>query len=134
MCAAVQRTRNRELAPAPVISIIDDDACAREGMEALISSLGYRVLTFASAEQFVASGSIEDTTCLITDLQMPGMSGLDLQRNLVEAGHHTPLIFVTAYPDERKRARAINAGAIGFLIKPFDEQSLIACLSLAVAS
>jgi FixJ family two-component response regulator len=122
------------LAPVPVISIIDDDACAREGIKALVLSLGYQALTFASAEQFVESGSIEDTACLITDLQMPGMSGLDLQRNLVDAGHHTPLIFVTAFPDERKRARAIKAGAIGFLSKPFDEQSLIACLSLAVAT
>jgi len=120
------------LSEAPLISIVDDDTWAREGIRNLVLSLGYRALTFASAQQFIDSGCIETTTCLITDLQMPGLSGFDLQQCLQIAGHPTPIIFVTAYPEERHRARALNAGAICFLSKPFDEQSLIDCLTLAV--
>ena len=114
--------------PVPTISIIDDDPWAREGISNLVSSLGYETLTFDSAEKFLQSSCIDATACIITDLQMPGLSGLDLQDRLREQGVHTPMIFVTAYPDERLRARAINAGALGFLTKPFDEGFLVQCL------
>ena len=96
-------------------------------------SLGYKTLTFESAEQFVQSGDIKQTTCLITDLQMPGWSGLELQSHLRREGYRTPIIFVTAFPTEQHRARAFEEGAIGFLNKPFDAQSLVDCLAHAVA-
>jgi FixJ family two-component response regulator len=115
-----------------VISIIDDDAWAREGVKDLVVSLGYRTLTFTSADDFVKSGCIEETSCVITDLQMPGLSGLGLQSYLAKNGHSTPIIFMTAYPDERTRTRALDAGALGFLIKPFDDKSLIHCLNAAI--
>ena len=117
---------------SPTISIIDDDVWAREGIKDLIASLGYRTLTFASAEEFLASGCVETTTCIISDLQMPGMSGLDLQQQIANRQPKPSVILVTAYPDDKSRARALNAGAHGFLIKPFDEKSLMQCLTAAV--
>lgn len=121
------------LANIPVISIVDDDAWARSGLEDLILSLGYKTLTFESAEQFIQSGDIDQTACLITDLQMPGWSGLELQSHLRREGYRIPIIFVTAFPTEQHRARALEDGAIGFLNKPFDAQSLVDCLAHAVA-
>ena len=115
-----------------LISIVDDDPWAREGVRDLIESLGYSASMFASAEEFLESGFITETTCLITDLQMQGLNGLDLQRRLLDQGHHIPTIFITAYPDEARRKHALDAGAIGFLSKPLNEQSLIDCLALAV--
>lgn len=120
------------MAEIPVIAIVDDDAWARSGLEDLILSLGYQARTFSSAEQFVESGCIRETNCLITDLHMPGLNGLELQRLLRNAGHRTPVIVVTAYPNEAHRARALEDGAIGFLTKPFDEQSLVNCLESAI--
>jgi FixJ family two-component response regulator len=115
----------------PIVSIIDDDPWAREGIKDLVVALGYRTLTFASAEAFLASGSVDATTCVITDLQMPGLSGLDLQQKLLEREHGPAMIVVTAYPDEKSRARALAAGAFGYLTKPFDEKNLIQCLASA---
>ena len=120
------------VANIPTVSIVDDDAWSRNGLEDLVLSLGYRALTFESAEQFVQSGDIEQTDCLITDLRMPGWSGLELQSHLRRAGHRIPTIFVTTYPNDAQRARALEEGAIGFLDKPCDEQALIACLVRAV--
>jgi FixJ family two-component response regulator len=115
-----------------MISIIDDDAWAREGIKDLVASLGYRTLTFASADEFLQSGCVEMTTCVITDVQMPGLNGLELQLRLVNREPKLSVILITAYPDEKCRARALDAGAHGFLIKPFDEKSLIHCLTHAV--
>jgi FixJ family two-component response regulator len=117
-----------------LISIIDDDALARNGTKALIESLGYKAVSFNSAEHFLASGAIRETTCLITDLQMPGLSGLELQEALRSQGHRTPVILMTAYPNESHRNRAIDGGAVGFLSKPFDDTSLIECLAAAIKS
>ncbi len=110
------------------VSIVDDDAWAREGIKDLVASLGYRTLTFASAEEFLESGCVETTACVISDLQMPGLSGLDLQERLAGQPHKPAVILVTAYPDEKCRARALDGGACGFLIKPFDEKCLVQCL------
>jgi FixJ family two-component response regulator len=115
-----------------MISIVDDDKSVREAAKMLIRSLGYATATFASAEEFLESGRLCETACLITDVQMPGMSGVDLQSHLTANGHRTPVIFVTAYPEEGVRARALGAGAFGFLGKPFREDSLIACLDRAL--
>jgi FixJ family two-component response regulator len=117
---------------APLISIVDDDALARDGIRELVDSLGYNSATFMSAEHFLEDGMIAETTCLITDLQMPGLSGLDLQQALRSQGYHTPVILITAYPNEKHRTRALGNGAVGFLSKPFDERSLIECLTVAI--
>jgi FixJ family two-component response regulator len=119
---------------APLISIVDDDALARDGIRELVDSLGYNSATFISAEHFLEDGMIAETTCLITDLQMPGLSGLELQQALRSQGYHTPVILITAYPNEKHRTRALGNGAAGFLTKPFDERSLIECLTVAIES
>ena len=90
----------------------------------LIRSLGYVAVAFASAEEFLQSDRVRDTSCLITDVQMPGMSGVDLQDRLIADDRHTPIIFMTAFPTEKLRARALEGGALGFLNKPFDEEQL----------
>lgn len=115
-----------------MISIVDDDAWARDGVRELVESLGYRASVFASAEEFLESDLIAETTCLVTDLQMRGLSGLDLQQRLLDLGHCVPIIFITAYPDEIRCQHALDAGAVGFLSKPLDEQSFIDCLALAI--
>src|SRR4249920_3474320 len=115
-----------------LISIIDDDALARDGIGALVESLGYDVVTFTSAKHFLQSDVIAETTCLITDLQMPGLNGLELQEALRSRGHRTPVIVITAFPNEIHRNRALHGGAVGFLSKPFNEASLIDCLTVAI--
>jgi FixJ family two-component response regulator len=117
-----------------LISIIDDDALARDGTQELVESLGYKAVSFSSAEHFLASGAITETTCLITDVRMPGLSGLELQEALRSQGHRTPVILMTTYPNESRRNRAIAGGAVGFLSKPFDDTSLIECLAAAIKS
>jgi FixJ family two-component response regulator len=117
------------MSEAPLISIVDDDALARDGIGELVESLGYRAVTFSSAEHFLGSGLIAETTCLITDLQMPGVNGLELQEALRAKGYRTPVIVITAFPNETHRKRALDGGAVDFLSKPFDEASLIRCLT-----
>jgi FixJ family two-component response regulator len=129
MCAT---TRAARLIKNVMISIVDDDASIREATKMLVGSLGYASATFASAEEFLQSGRLRDTACLITDVRMPGMSGIDLQGNLAASGYRTPVIFMTAHAEESIRARALQAGAFGFLSKPFSEASLIACLDQAL--
>src|ERR1700735_5682068 len=116
----------------PVISVVDDHASVRVGTENLLNSLGYTVHTFASAEEFLRSAHFSDTSCVITDVQMPAMTGVELQALLLAQGHHVPFIFITAFPDETVRARALRAGAICFLTKPFDRLTLIKCLDTAL--
>ena len=116
---------------APLISIVDDDESQRESTKGLVRSLGYRAATFASAEEFLQSDSVDNTSCLITDVQMPGLSGIDLQQGLIARGVEMPTIFITAFPEEGTRLRALTAGAFGYLGKPFSEESLIKCLDKA---
>ena len=115
-----------------MISIIDDDLLVRESTADLISSLGHDALIFGSGEQFLASGRLKDTACIITDLHMPGLNGLDLQSRLLAEGHRTPIIFITAYPKDVARSRALNGGAVAFLTKPFEEGVLISSLETAL--
>jgi FixJ family two-component response regulator len=115
-----------------MIAIVDDDEALREAMKSLVRSLGYGVCTFGSAEEFLKSEQVSDTSCLVTDLQMPGLSGLDLQDLLIARGHRFPTIFLTAYPDEDVRIRAMNAGAIAFLSKPFNADHLLGYLERAL--
>jgi len=122
------------MSKAPLISIVDDDALARDGIRELVESLGYKTATFELAEHFLRSGVIAETTCLITDMQMPGLNGLELQEALQSLGHQTSVIVITAYPNEKHRTRALENGAVGYLSKPFDDKSLIECLSAAIKS
>jgi FixJ family two-component response regulator len=117
---------------ATLISIVDDDESIREATKGLVRSLGYEAATFSSAEEFLQSDSVDSTSCLIADVQMPGLSGIDLQRWLIARGTRMPTIFITAYPEESSRARAMKAGAAGFLAKPFSEESLVRCLDSAL--
>ena len=119
------------MSEVPLISIVDDDALARDGIRELVESLGYKAVTFSSAEHFLGCDAITQTACLIADLQMPGLNGLELQE-VLRSRHRTPIILITAYPSENHRNRALHAGAVGFLSKPFDEASLIKCLTAAM--
>jgi FixJ family two-component response regulator len=117
-----------------LISIVDDDESIRESTKGFVRSLGYQAATFASAEEFLQSDRVDSTSCLITDVQMPGLSGVDLQRGLIAQGIQMPTIFITAFPEEETRACAMNAGALGYLSKPFSEESLLKCLSTALGN
>jgi len=116
----------------PLIAIVDDDALARDGIRELVESLGYKTITFESAKHFLKSSMLAETICLITDLQMPGLNGLELQEALRAQGYHTPVILITAFPNEKHRTRALDNGAVGFLSKPFDDRSLMECLTAAI--
>ena len=115
-----------------MISIIDDDASVRAATHRLVRSLGYIAHTFASADDFLRSSQLNDTCCVIADVQMPGMSGIELQNLLQTQGNRLPIIFITAFPDESVQAQALEAGAACFLSKPFDAQTLIKHLDAAV--
>ena len=117
----------------PVIAIVDDDESFRRATTSFVRSLGYGTAAFESAEAFLKSDHVHDADCLITDVQMPGMTGIELQGRLIAQGSSLPVIFITAFPEMRARAQAVAAGAIGFLAKPFDDQGLVACLNQALA-
>jgi FixJ family two-component response regulator len=121
------------LAKSRVISIIDDDPSVREATQSLVRSLGYAARVFASAEEFLQSDQIRNSSCVITDLHMPGMSGTELRDRLLAEGYRIPIIFMTAYYEDGIRSRVMNAGAFGFLRKPFADASLIECLDKALA-
>ena len=116
----------------PVISIVDDSEPFRRATAGLIRSLGYVAAIFPSAEEFLRSGWLDETACLISDVQMPGMSGIDLQTHLAAQGRRLPIIFVTAYPETKVREHALACGALGFFNKPFDADALISCLDRAL--
>ena len=116
----------------PVISIVDDDASVRTATQNLVRSLGYTVHIFASAEAFLQSAQLKDTSCVIADVQMPAMSGVELQSHLRAMGHRLPFIFISAFPEENVRKRALEGGAICFLNKPFDGCLLIEHLHTAL--
>ena len=118
--------------PRALVSVVEDDQFFRESMRRLMRSLGYTVEVFSSAADFLASPHLSETTCLIADVQMPGMTGLDLNRSIIDTGHPIPTILVTAYPNDIDRARAMNAGVVCYLGKPLDENLLRECLREAV--
>lgn len=115
-----------------VISIVDDDQSVRESTMDLLNSIGFIAETFHNANDFLISGRLHNTSCLIADVQMAGMTGIELHRHLVESGVAVPTILITAFPDEADRARALRAGVICYLIKPFDENALLACIRSAL--
>jgi FixJ family two-component response regulator len=119
---------------ASLVSVVEDDQFFRESMGRLMRSLGYDVAAFPSAADFLASPRLAETACLIADVHMPAMTGLELYEHLIETGYAIPTILVTAYPDAADHARAMNDGIVCYLRKPFDEQHLTRCLRAALQS
>jgi FixJ family two-component response regulator len=117
-----------------LVSIVEDDQPFRESMRKLMSVLGYTVEAFASPASFLASPVLADTACLVADVHMPGMTGLELHRHLVDAGHRIPTILVTAYPDEMTRKKALKDGVVCYLSKPVDDEQLEHCIHSALES
>ena len=115
-----------------LISIVDDDDALRNSLDDLIRSIGFRTQGFPSAEAFLSSNQACDTACLILDVRMPGMNGLDLQRQMVAANWRIPIIFITSHADDDARARALEAGAVAFLYKPFREEELLNAIDAAL--
>jgi FixJ family two-component response regulator len=117
----------------PIISVVDDDASMRTATARLLKSFGFSAHAFASAQEFLLSPRLMETSCLIADVEMPGMNGVELQEHLIAHGHSTPMIFITAFPEDRIRERVMRAGAVDFLSKPFDELRLLECVERALA-
>jgi FixJ family two-component response regulator len=117
-----------------LVSVVEDDQFFRDSMRRLMRSLGYSVEAFPSAADFLASPRLGETACLIADVNMPAMTGLELHRRLIEIGHAVPTILVTAYPDDDVRKRALNDGIVCYLRKPVDENHLMRCLRAALHS
>lgn len=130
LCLCIKETI--DLSKLPLVAIIDDDESVRVTTDSLIRSFGYVVHTFASAEEFLRSDRLNDFACIMADVQMSGMSGVQLQDHLRSQDYSVPFIFFTAFPDEQARAQALAAGAICYLTKPFGGDSLIQCLEEAV--
>jgi FixJ family two-component response regulator len=116
----------------PTISVVDDDASVRTATARLLRSLGFSAHAFASAQEFLLSPRLRETSCLIADVEMPGMSGIELQEYLIAHGHRTPMVFITAFPEDRLRERVMKAGAVDFLSKPFGEPRLLECVERAL--
>jgi FixJ family two-component response regulator len=115
------------------VSIVDDDDAVRTATQTFVRSLGYKAASFPSAEDFLKSPELDTADCLIADIHMPGMSGIDLQQELVQRRPSLPIIFITAFPEGRVRDQLMAAGAIGMLSKPYDGDTLIACIEKALA-
>jgi FixJ family two-component response regulator len=117
-----------------LVAVVDDDESMRAAVEDLLSSVGIKARSFASAEEFLLSGLHNEIACLISDIRMPGMTGLELQAKLVAEGSRIPIIFITAHGNTRMRRQALDAGAIEFLGKPFDDESLLGSVRAALGS
>ena len=130
--AVENRLEKNSLTQPPFVSIVDDDESMREAIESLIKSLGFRAETFGSTEEFVQCDHLAQIACLILDVQLPGMSGLELQRLLSIATYTFPIIFITAQIDDSIREQALKAGAVDFLYKPFGEKALLRAVDSAL--
>jgi len=122
----------KKMAEDPVVSIVDDDVSVRRSTRRLLQSSGFRAEVFASAEEFLDSESAGNTACLILDLRMPGMNGLELQRRLSQNGHRVPIIFLSAHASEEDERSALNAGAVQFLRKPISKEALLSAIREAL--
>lgn len=118
----------------PIIGIVDDDEPVRDSISSLVRSAGYRTALFDSAEAFLQSDDMRDAACLILDIRMPGMSGLELQRRLSDMKRSIPIVFLTAHGDDELRARALGQGAAAFLLKPFADEALLSAIRSALES
>jgi len=128
MTSVKDRNGNRR----PLLSVVDDDESMRESLPGLIQEFGFAARSFSSAEEFLSSGAVDETSCLILDIAMPGMSGPELHQVLKRRGDEIPVIFITGQKDERIRARVFEQGAAGFLLKPFSDVALLAAIKTAL--
>ena len=117
----------------PIVSIIDDDISVRVAVADIVRSMDLTAKSFASGQDFLSANSLADTACIVADVQMPGISGIELQQSLTAKGLKIPMIFITAYPDERVRDKALDGGAICFLNKPFGGPAIIECIERALS-
>ena len=117
----------------PVICIVDDDKSVRRALERLVESMGMRAESFESPEDLLNTSPSDDVGCFLFDIQLPGMDGFELHEQVLASGLSRPVIFLTAHPDEKKRARARAAGATAYLEKPFDEEALLSAIRLALS-
>lgn len=124
--------QKRDAIERPLVAVVDDDESVRESLPDLLREFGFAAQAFSSAEEFLASDSVGDINCLLLDIAMPGMTGLDLQRELKIRGYEIPIIFITAQKDEAVRARAFEQGAVEFLLKSFSDTILLEALSKAL--
>ena len=116
----------------PLLSVVDDDESMRDSLPDLIEEFGFAARAFSSAEEFLSSGTVDETSCLILDIAMPGMSGPELHQELKRRGEQIPTIFITGQKDEAVRARVFEQGAAGFLLKPFSDAALLAAIKTAL--
>lgn len=116
----------------PLVSVVDDDASVRESLPDLLEELGFAARAFSSADEFLASGVVDRTDCLILDVAMPGMTGPDLQSELIRRGYRVPVVFITARPDEAIRTRVLENGAVAYLSKPFGDTTLLDAINTAL--
>jgi len=130
----INQVLERYVVNEPVISIVDDDASVRAGTLDLVQASGFAAETFPAADDFLNSDRVNSTSCLIADVRMPGMTGLELHDRLVETGKSIPTILLTAYPNGRDRERALRAGVICYLAKPYNQDDLLACIRSALES
>ncbi|HST10113.1 MAG TPA: response regulator [Terriglobales bacterium] len=128
----MESSRRRGTSERSVVSVVDDDESIRESLPDLLGEFGFAARAFSSAEAFLSSDCVDKTRCLILDIMMPGMNGLDLQQELTRRGQEIPVIFITARKDEAIRARALKQGAVRFLNKPFSDTALLDALNAAL--
>ena len=128
----VESPRVRSRSERPFLSVVDDDESVRESLPDLLREFGFAARAFSSANEFLSSGCVDETSCLILDIAMPGMSGPELQQELMRRGHEIPTIFITGQRDETIRTRVLKQGAAGFLLKPFSDADLLAAIKTAL--
>lgn len=130
--SGMESLKDRSGDAAPLLSVVDDDESMRDSLPDLIKEFGYAARAFSSAEEFLSSDSLDETSCLILDIAMPGMSGPDLDQELKRRGQRIPVIFMTGQKDETVRTRVLEQGAAGYLLKPFSDAALLAAIKTAL--
>jgi FixJ family two-component response regulator len=133
-CFVMESPNGRGGNARPLLSVVDDDESVRESLPDLLREFGFAARAFSSAEEFLSSGCLDETSCLILDIAMPGMSGPELQQELKRRGREIPIIFITGQRDDTIRARVLKQGALGFLLKPFSDTALLAAIKTALKS
>ena len=131
-CLVMESPNGGSVNQRPLLSVVDDDESVRESLPDLLREFGFAARAFSSADEFLSSGCVDDTTCLILDIAMPGMSGPELHHELKRRGQDMPIIFITGQRDETIRARVLKQGAAGFLLKPFSDADLLAAIKVAL--
>jgi FixJ family two-component response regulator len=131
-CLVMESPKGRGGKARPLLSVVDDDESVRESLPDLLREFGFAARVFSSAEEFLSSDCLEETSCLILDIAMPGMSGPELHQELKRRGHKIPIIFITGQRDETIRAQVLKQGAAGFLLKPFSDAALLAAIRTAL--